>query len=348
MKILLGMSGGLDSTYAAHKLLSLGHEVEGAVLLMHEYTDVAAARESADSLGISLHVVDCREMFSRIVVENFLDEYLLGRTPNPCVICNSEVKFTALLDYALDHGFDAIATGHYAKINAKKSKNGTLYSLLRAKDAKKDQTYMLWRLPQRVLERLVLPLADDEKSAIRSSALELGLSSAEREESQEICFVPSGDYASFIEDRRGKSKKGVFINNEGKILGEHNGIIRYTVGQRKGLGIAMGERVFVTKIDPIANTITLSADDSYANEIELSGIVFSGIEEPPSGEELRLSVKVRYLAPPIECRFSYLGGGKALVRLGSPVRAVTAGQSAVFYDGEELCAGGFIDKSSLI
>ena len=347
MKILLGMSGGLDSTFAAHKLITQGHEVEGAVLEMHGYTDVSSARESAEALGIKLHVIDCRERFSNIVIENFLDEYTLGRTPNPCIVCNSEVKFAALLEYALKCGFDAIATGHYAKICKKETENGPRYSLLRAIDTSKDQTYMLWRLSQDILSHLLLPLADDLKSDVRASAREIGLASADREESQEICFIPDGDYASYIEDKRGVSKKGAFINNEGKILGEHNGIIRYTVCQRKGLGIAMGERVFVTKIDPVANTVTLSPDDSYADFIEISGMVFSGIEEPPSGAELDLSVKVRYPAPPIKSKFTYLGNGLGRAELASPVRAVAAGQSAVFYDGNELVAGGFVDKSSL-
>ena len=348
MKILLGMSGGLDSTFAAHKLLADGHEVEGAVLEMHGYTDVSSAAEACASLGIKLHVIDCRERFSKTVIENFLDEYVSGRTPNPCIVCNSEVKFAVLLEYAMENGFDRIATGHYARINERMTPHGVRHSLSRAKDSAKDQTYMLWRLSEEVLSHLVLPLADDKKSEVREAAREIGLASADREESQEICFIPSGDYAAYIEERRGESKKGFFINNEGKILGEHNGIIRYTVGQRKGLGISMGERVFVTDIDPISNTVTLSRDDSYANFIEISGILFSGLDDVKTLESISLSVKVRYPAPPIPAEFTYLGDGRAVARLSSPVRAVALGQSVVFYREEELMLGGFIDKARLI
>lgn len=348
MKILLGMSGGLDSTYAAHKLLAAGHEVEGAVLDMHGYTDLGSAREAAESLGIRLHVIDCRRRFENIVIENFLDEYVGGRTPNPCIICNSEVKFATLLEYAVENGFDRIATGHYARINEVVTERGVRHSLSRAEDTAKDQTYMLWRLSEDVLSRLVLPLAEGKKPDIRDAARKLGLSSADREESQEICFIPSGDYASYIEERRGVSKKGFFINNEGKILGEHNGIIRYTVGQRKGLGISMGERVFVTEIDPIANTVTLSREDSYANYIEISGINFQGTDELGAGESLTLSVKVRYPARPAPAVFTYLGGGRGVARLDSPVRAIALGQSAVFYDKDTLILGGFIDESRLV
>ena len=348
MKILLGMSGGLDSTYAAHKLLAAGHEVEGALLDMHGYTDVESAREAAESLGIKLHVIDCRRRFENTVIENFLDEYLSGRTPNPCVICNSEVKFAALLEYALENGFDRIATGHYARINERVTENGVRHYLSRAEDAAKDQTYMLWRLSEDVLSRLILPLSEDKKPDVRDNARRLGLSSADRGESQEICFIPSGDYASYIEERRGESKKGFFINKEGKILGEHNGIIRYTVGQRKGLGIAMGERVFVTEIDPIGNTVTLSREDSYANHIEISGISFQGIDELGAGDTLSLAVKVRYPAKPVGAVFTYLGGGRGYARLDTPVRAIALGQSAVFYDGDSLCLGGFIDESRLV
>jgi len=209
MRILLGMSGGLDSTYAAHKLIADGHTVEGAVLDMHGSTDVRAAEEACASLGIELHVIDCRERFSDIVIENFLDEYLKGRTPNPCIICNSEVKFAVLLDYALENGFDKIATGHYARINERVTDGGVRYYLSRAADVSKDQTYMLWRLSQRVLSHLVFPLSDDKKSDIRECARELGLSSADREESQEICFIPSGDYAAYIEERRARQKKAL-------------------------------------------------------------------------------------------------------------------------------------------
>ncbi|MBE6644091.1 MAG: tRNA 2-thiouridine(34) synthase MnmA [Ruminococcaceae bacterium] len=343
MRILLGMSGGLDSTYAAYELMSEGHKVEGAVLKMHGYTDVEAAAESAASLGITLHTIDCREVFDEKVVSNFLSEYPKGRTPNPCIICNSEVKFRELLRYAEENGFDAIATGHYAKVVKREYKGECRYTLSSSKDSHKDQTYVLWRLQQDVLSKLMLPLSETEKSVIREKAANMNLKAADRDESQEICFVPSGDYADFIEERTEKSPRGNFVDENGKILGEHQGIIRYTVGQRKGLGIAMGTRVFITKINPINNEITLSPSDSFKDEIFVSEMNFVGMAEPDVNEEIELSVKVRYHAPKVKCIMKYLGGGRAEARLQVPQRAVTPGQSAVFYDGDLLAAGGFIE-----
>ena len=338
MKILLGMSGGLDSTYAALKLLREGHSVEGAVLVMHEHTDTSSAEAAALSLGIPCHVIDCKKEFQDSVVSNFISEYLAGRTPNPCIICNSEVKFRFLLKYARENGFDGIATGHYAKIVRKEAR----YAVAMANDPKKDQSYMLWRLSQDILSSLSFPLAEDTKQDVRAAAKDVGLYAADKEESQEICFVPDGDYASYIESVCGPSKKGSFVAKDGKILGEHNGIIRYTVGQRKGLGIAFGSRVFITDINPVDNTITLSDVDEKCSEFFVSDIIFSGITEPRVGEKVRLRVKIRYLAPPAECTLEYLGGGRGAVILDQPQRALTPGQSAVFYDGSCLVAGGFI------
>ena len=343
MRILLGMSGGLDSTYAAYELLSQGHTVEGAVLKMHEYTDIQSASDSAESLGIPLHVIDCREEFEKKVISNFLDEYPKGRTPNPCVVCNSSVKFFELFEYANKNGFDAIATGHYARVVKREYKGRELYTLSCAKDSKKDQTYVLWRLSQDILSKLILPLADSEKADIREKAYEMSLKAAARDESQEICFVPDGDYASFIEERTALSKKGNFVDEDGNVLGEHQGIIRYTVGQRKGLGIAMGTRVFITKIDSVKNEITRSKDDSFRDEIYVSDMNFVGISELTVGEEIELLVKIRYLAPKVSCILKYLGNRRAMVKLSLPQRAVTPGQSAVFYDGDLLTAGGFIE-----
>ena len=344
MRVLLGMSGGLDSTYAARRLIDAGYEVEGAVLIMHDHTEINEAVESADSLGIPLHKIDCRAAFEASVVENFVSEYLAGRTPNPCIVCNSDVKFKCLLDFAEENGFDRIATGHYAKIVSHERGGAVKYALARSKDPKKDQTYMLWRLSQKILSKTLFPLSDMEKGEVREEARTLNLLAADRGESQEICFVPSGDYAEFIEQRRGKTPKGSFINNEGKILGEHNGIIRYTVGQRKGLGIAYGSRIFVTDINATDNTITLSTEDVRSDRVELRGISFLSEEEPKAGESMRLYVKVRYLAPPVLCTLTYCGEGVGVALLDTPVRALTPGQSAVFYLDDEVVAGGFIAK----
>lgn len=343
MKILLGMSGGLDSTYALKKLRDEGHEVEGVVLVMHPYTETELARESADSLSTRLHVINCEERFSKTVIPNFISEYKSGRTPNPCVICNSEIKFRVLYDYAIEHGFDAIATGHYADVVKITDEDGTRYALRRCSDERKDQTYVLWRLPQKILSKLVFPLYNNKKEIIRAEAKEAGLIAADRDDSQEICFIPDNDYAAYIESVSGKCPEGNFIDAEGNILGKHKGIINYTVGQRKGLGIAMGRRVFVTGINPVDNTVTLSPVDKLYDRVEVSGMVFSGMREPKEGSESKLFVKLRYLAKEKECTLIYRGNGKGSVILSEPERAITPGQSAVFYRDGVLMAGGFID-----
>lgn len=344
MKVLLGLSGGVDSTYAAMKLKNEGHTVEGAVILMHEYTSVDEARESADSLGIPLHVIDARDDFDKIVKENFINEYLNARTPNPCVICNSEVKFIKLAEYAEKNGFDMIATGHYADIVKFTDNYGSYYGVKRGRDAKKDQTYMLWRLPQKVLSKLLLPLSDMEKNDIRIETRVAGLAAADRADSQEICFLPDTNYASYIESVKGVSKKGNFVDEDGNILGEHKGIVHYTVGQRRGLGISAKSRVFVTKIDPESNTVTISPNDSVATHVSINGVVYSGMREPKEYFERDLYVKLRYAAKPVLARVKFLRD-KAEIILSDPVRAVTPGQSAVIYDNDVIVAGGFINSA---
>ena len=341
MKILIGMSGGVDSTYAAFRLKQQGHTVEGAVLIMHEYTDITAAKAAAESVGIPLTVIDARERFSACVIPNFIEEYSHARTPNPCIVCNSDVKFRLLCDFATENGFDAIATGHYANII--KVETSGRYAVKRADDSKKDQTYMLWRLPQDVLSMLHLPLGDMTKDELRENARAHGLSSADAPDSQEICFIPDGDYATYIEERTGASVHGDFVDEEGRVLGKHNGIINYTVGQRKGLGIALGARAFVKQIDPETNRVIISLDPPESNTVSISGMVFSGIEEPKIGTKMTLSVKLRYQAPPIECTAEFLGKGRAKLYLSTPARSLTPGQSAVLYDGDTVVTGGFID-----
>ena len=190
------MSGGVDSTYAAFRLKEQGHTVEGAVLIMHEYTDMTAAKAAAESVGIPLTVIDARDRFDRCVIPNFISEYSNARTPNPCIVCNSDVKFRLLCDYAQENGFDAIATGHYAHIINVGDAESPRYAIKRADDDKKDQTYMLWRLSQDVLAMLLLPLGDMTKEQLRDQARAHGLSSADAPDSQEICFIPDGDYAT--------------------------------------------------------------------------------------------------------------------------------------------------------
>ena len=342
MKILVGMSGGLDSTYAALKLINEGHEVFGAVVVMHDYTELDGAREAAKALGISLYEIDATDKFD-IVKKNFVSEYSCGRTPNPCIVCNPLVKFRALADFARENGFDRIATGHYAKTVVKTENGATRYTLSRAVDSRKDQTYMLHRLPQDILSILMLPLGDEVKTDVREKARVAGLKAAEQKESQEICFIPDGDYASYIIDIKGDFPEGNFVLEDGKVIGRHKGLIRYTVGQRKGLGVSYGERIFVSKIDPIKNEIVLSTEGSFSDRVMVSDIVFSGISQPEIGEKIRLEVKLRYLAKPVGATAVFLEDGRAELVLDTPEKAITPGQSAVMYDGDVLLAGGFIE-----
>lgn len=344
MKVLLGLSGGVDSTYAALELKRAGHEVGAAFLRMHGGMDSADAKESALSLGIPFFERDCRDAFDKLVIDDFCAEYSRARTPNPCVICNSEVKFIELCRLADELGYEKIATGHYAGVVKLSDEDGEYYALRRGKDLKKDQTYMLWRLPRQVLSRLILPLSELEKSAIREDAGKEGLSASRRKDSQEICFITSGDYREFVEARVGKFPEGDFVSESGELLGRHNGIIGYTVGQRRGLGISSSARLFVTGIDPESNNVYLSHNDSFATRVEISGIVYSGIREKQNGERLRLSVKLRYASPPKPAEVEFFGD-RAVVYLDAPERAVTPGQSCVMYDGDILAAGGFIDSA---
>ena len=338
MKILLGMSGGLDSTYAARTLLEAGHELVGGALVMHQYTEVSEAQAAADSLGIPLEIIDCRERFKKSVIDNFATQYLHARTPNPCIICNSEVKMRILYETAMEKGFDRIATGHYADV----VKTPSSYAIKRGYDLKKDQSYMLWRVSGDILERLVLPLSHMKKSDIREVAARISLHASDKEESQEICFIPDNDYATYIEENYEKSERGLFVSEDGKILGEHKGILHYTVGQRRGLGVAAGERMFITNMDADTNTITLSQKGHGLKEyFEISDLIFTGMEKKTQGS-VTLDVKTRYLAPLCRAEVTFYGD-IARVHLLDGGKLVTPGQSAVFYRDDVVMFGGFID-----
>ena len=336
MKILVGISGGVDSAFAAKKLMLEGHDVEGAVLVMHQHTEVDAAREAAESVGIKLHEIDCTTAFEEIK-KNFVNEYINARTPNPCIICNERVKFRILFDFAMANGFDAIATGHYARLVVSDGR----YALAMPEDSRKEQTYMLYRLPQEILSKLVLPLAEGTKSEIRSIAEEQGISAANREDSQEICFLPEGNHTEYIESVAGKCPEGDFVDSQGKILGRHKGIIHYTVGQRKGLGISLGERAFVTEIDPITNRVTLSPNMAGKTTVNLSDVVYSGMPSPNEETEVTLDVKLRYTAPLVKATAHLYPDGRATLTLASSQK-FAPGQSAVLYRDGVVMLGGFI------
>ena len=341
MKILVGVSGGVDSAYSLLKLMREGHDVEACVLKMHEYTDCASAREVADSLGVKLHEIDVTNSFNNIIKENFIAEYLNGRTPNPCILCNERVKFAALYDYAMENGFDKIATGHYAGVIKLQTPQGERYAVAKADDESKEQSYMLYRLPQKILSNLLLPLADDGKSRVRELSAEAGIPVSNKKDSQEICFLPDGKHADYIESVKGECPRGNFVDTDGNVLGEHKGIIRYTVGQRKGLGISLGERVFVTNIDPIKNTVTLSPKLIGKRTVKLSDMVYSGISLPKESCTYELSAKIRYKSPMYKIKADLLPNGCAILHFDEEIMAAP-GQSAVLYIDGYIAAGGII------
>ena len=293
-------------------------------------------------IGIRLHEIDCTEKFGQIK-ENFVTEYVNGRTPNPCIVCNERVKFKVLYDFAMENGFDAIATGHYAKIVEIESDSVKRFALKVAEDTKKDQTYMLYRLPQSILSRLIFPLSEGRKTEIRKSASEHGISSADRGDSQEICFLPEGKHTEYIETVAGKCPEGDFVDENGTKLGRHKGIIHYTVGQRKGLGIALGSRVFVTDIDADTGKITLSPQMKGKYQVKICDIVFSGMEKPVLPYSCKFVAKLRYTAPLINCNVEFVSDNEAILHFDSPVNSAP-GQSAVLYDNDTVMFGGFIRK----
>ncbi len=336
-KILVGMSGGLDSTYAALYLKQCGAVVSGAVLRMGEETELSEARRAAEEVGIPLHIIDARDAFETHVKAYFAASYAKGETPNPCIECNRHVKIALLCDLAASMDCDYVCTGHYAHI-AKDAETGRYY-VARAEDAKKDQSYVLWQLTQTQLAMLVTPLAHMEKEEIRRAAVAAGLTAAVAKESQDICFLPDGDYVSFVQSRMGAFPEGDFVDEDGAVVGRHKGIIRYTVGQRKGLGIALGKPVFVTRIDGESNTVHLAmAGGEFGGACTVADLHFQKLAEDTVLDGMRVRVKVRYAAPLANATVyeeRAADGVRCLhVIFDTPQRAVTPGQSAVFYDAE--------------
>ncbi len=340
-KVLLGMSGGVDSTFAASRLVSEGYTVEGALLLMSEHTDIESARAAAEKTGIPLHIIDCKADFREKVIDNFVSEYMRARTPNPCIVCNREVKIKKLCDFAREHGFDAVVTGHYAGVGFDEASER--YFIKRGADDRKDQSYMLWRLTQEELSLLYFPLEESIKSEIKRESEERGLIERDKKESQEICFIPTNDHAAFIEEYTGKRfPTGDFTDENGKVLGTHKGIIKYTVGQRKGLGISLGKHAFVLSVNAGDGTIVLGDEEGlFKSEFSVSDTVFQK-RVYAVGERASLEVKIRYAARPAKCEVEFAENG-AHITLEAPARAITPGQSAVFYENCDIIFGGFIN-----
>ena len=341
-KLAVGLSGGVDSSAAAHILLEQGYDVMGIILRLKPDnaadSDIADAQRIADKLGIELRVLDRRGFFKSSVIDPFVAEYLAARTPNPCVECNYAIKFGAMLDYALENGCDGIATGHYARIE----EAGGRY-LLKRSESSKDQSYFLYRLNQFQLSHSVFPLEGLEKSFIRQKAEEAGIHVAEKKDSQEICFVPNDDYIAYLSSLGISSPKGDFVDKEGKILGTHNGIINYTIGQRKGLG-AFGKPMFVTGISAENNTVTIGENGSqYSIGLvadKMNWIAFDTLNEP-----IRANVKIRFRASEQPATISPNDDGSVTIIFDEPQRSVTPGQSAVIYKENTVLGGGRIIKS---
>ena len=353
-KVVLGMSGGVDSSVAAKLLKEQGYEVIGVTLKVWEEEDettvskrwqergcckVGIARHVAELLGISHQVIDTRDRFQRGVIEDFIGGYLKGTTPNPCVRCNERVKFGGLFQLADELEADYVATGHYA--NIRHDEQGTPF-LARGLDTKKDQSYFLYRIPARWLSKMLFPLGAMEKSQVWAEAGDMDLPVEELKESQEICFVTQGDYRQFLKQHAPQaSTPGTFVDATGKDLGQHQGVAFYTPGQRKGLGIAGGSRLYVQRVLPEMNMVVLGpAEGLDSMECRVSDLnIFS---QEQLRDTPRIDVKFRYGSPPVPATLQWAGSSSIIIRFDAPVRALSPGQSAVFYLGDRVLGGGII------
>jgi tRNA-specific 2-thiouridylase len=355
-RVVLAMSGGVDSSVAAYLLKRQGYDVVGLFMRTgvegaddgradHKKgccsaTDATDARRVADKLDVPFYALDFEREFAGII-DYFADEYLAGRTPNPCVVCNSTLKFGRLWSYGRQLEADFIATGHYARL----ATASTGPELHRAADPDKDQSYVLFGLKREVLRHVLFPLGDLHKSEVRQLAREAGLGGvADKPDSVEICFVPGGDHAAVIRERRpGAATAGAIVDTAGNVLAEHDGIERFTVGQRKGLNYAAGERRYVLKIVPGDNAVVVGDRE----ELLASGLTASGVnwlKGPPAGP-LPCEAKIRYRHAPAAATVEALPDGRARVTFAEPVSAVTPGQAVVFYDGSRVLGGGWIEAA---
>ncbi len=352
-RVVVAMSGGVDSAVAAGLLARDGYEVIGITMRLWTLEDPNAprgkkrccsvedtddARQAADAIGIPHYVLNMEREFNDRVIEYFVAEYGRGRTPNPCLACNEHVKFRALLDRAVALDADFLATGHYARIERTE---GGVHRLLRAVDNGKDQSYVLYTLGQAELARTLFPVGGFGKQRIRELAHEMGLLLADKPDSADICFVPDGDYKAFVRSRLPQTA-GVMADAAGNAIAKHDGVAGFTIGQRKGLGAAFGERRFVTAIDAARNVVTVGSEEDLMSSALFAERVNWLSGEPPAGP-LRVAAKIRYRTVAAPATVTPLADRRARVEFDAPQRAITPGQAVVFYDGDEVLGGGAIE-----
>ncbi|MDE6722688.1 MAG: tRNA 2-thiouridine(34) synthase MnmA [Eubacterium sp.] len=339
-KILIALSGGVDSSVAAG-MITKEYEAVGATMKLYcsNETDLKDAEKICNKIGIPFHLLDFEEHFKNSVIKDFIDTYENGGTPNPCIVCNKIMKFGKLLEAAEKFGCDGIATGHYVNIEYKDGR----YCLKKATDLSKDQSYVLYGLTQEQLSKTIFPLGSMTKENARKLADNLHFDNAQKKESQDICFVPDGDYFKFIENYTGKTfKKGYFKDKKRNILGTHQGIIKYTIGQRKGLGLALPQPMYVCEKNVDTNEVILCTNEElFEKEVSVCNFNWVSIENP--NKEFKASAKIRYNMKEQPCTVYPLSDDKIKIVFDEPQRAITKGQSAVVYDKDYVIGGGIID-----
>lgn len=340
-RVLIGMSGGVDSSTAAYLACQEGYCCTGATMeLVSGGADAADARSVAQRLGMEHVVLPFQQAFSQQVIQPFVDSYEKGLTPNPCIRCNQALKFGVLLDWALEQGYDYVASGHYARL--RRDENTGRYLLYQAADPAKDQTYFLAGLNQRQLSHILFPLGELTKQQVRQIAESQGFVNARKRDSQDICFIPDGDYAAFLERFTGKTyPQGTYLDLQGQPLGQHQGAVRYTIGQRKGLGIALGQPMYVCGKDMACNTVTLGPNEAlYAQALLASD--WNWLPFPALTAPMAVTAKIRHSQTSQAATVYPEADGTARVVFAEPQRAITPGQAVVLYQGQMVVGSGTI------